>query len=447
MEKYVVYEEDFYQGYSESELRIFRKYLDNMQEFLDKEDLEGALNCIMESPYITMSEFAFYRINLLIRLNRIDEALDIANDEQFKTFRPIQAQREGIVAYLERLKQEEQIRLEQERIKQEEQMRLEQERLKQEQENKQKEELEYHRRMREKEKQLKSEKKVTESENVPAKKQKRRIVILFTKIYVGSITLEEIKDAEIDEYSKILLSACYYDKFNHAAGAKYLKNVRNNYDGEKRKTLNKLMVRLEDKRNRFFDMGSYASLLETNVDTLYARKLQEDIEAAKLLEEERNNELNRRIEEEARLRREEQEQEHLRKETQERENQIYNNEPIQLNETECEVQEPSDEVTSNSEIKIVSSGPIGGKKKSKKTIREVFPIEAEAISAYFYDLVNNNPGKEYIKQYNNFETLIDNRADKTQALKEFERIVQTMAKKKNVKIEYEAKKFLDLKKR
>lgn len=437
MEKYVVYEEDFYKGYSRSELRIFRKHLDKMQEFLDKEDLESALNCIMDSPYITMPEFTFYRINLLIRLERIKEALDVANDEQFKTFRPIQAQREGIAAYLER-------------IKQEEHMRLEQERLKQEQERKQKEELEHHRHIREEEKQIKSEKKASDSEDVLTKKQKRRIVILFTKIYIGDINFDDIKNAEIDEYSKILLSACYYDKFNHATGAKYLKSVRNNYDGEKRKTLNKLMVRLEDKKNRFFDISSYASLLGTNIDIAYARKLQEDMEAAKMLEEERNNELNRRIEEEIRLRREEQEQELLRKKSQEFENQIYNNNnsrPIQSNETECEVQESSDEVTSNSEMKIVNSVPIVGKKKSKKTIREVFSIEAEVISAYFYDLVNNNQGKEYVRQYNNFESLIDNRVDKAQALKEFERIVQTLAKNADVKVKYEAKKFLDLKKR
>lgn len=466
MEKFVVYEEDFYQSYSKFELWKFRKRLDKMQKLLDKEDLEGALNCVMERPYINVKEFAFYRINLLIRLNRIDEALDIANDEQFKTFRPIQTQREGIINYLEKIKQEEQKRLEEEKLKQEEHKRLEEERLKQEEEKKRKEELELHRRMREEDR-IKRERSAIEPESYQPKDKKRDVIILLTKIYVGVITLEEIKNAEIDEYTKVILSACYYDKFNHAAGTKYLKSVRNNYDGEERKTLNKLIARLEDKRNRFFDMGIYSSLLGVYVDNSYAIRLQEGVDAEKQLENNKKNAFNRQIEEEARIRREK-----LHKEKSElkaginQTNDTNNNvvvgkntvpgyvteQPKELTEESLETQEEYNmsstiESSSKPESDIITTTltSVGSKKKINKTIREIFPTEAEAISTYFYDLADKS--KEYVKKYNDFEKLIDTKVDKAQALKEFEKIVQTLAKNRDVRVEYEAKKFLDLKKR
>lgn len=96
MKVYDVDKKEFYKGYTLKYLLFFRKRLDLIERELNAGKLEQALILTMDKPYVDYPEFNFYRINILIRLGHLDLALDVASNEKFADFEPIQQQKKGL---------------------------------------------------------------------------------------------------------------------------------------------------------------------------------------------------------------------------------------------------------------------------------------------------------------------------------------------------------------
>lgn len=99
----------------------------------------------------------------------------------------------------------------------------------------------------------------------------------MTELYVGVLSFEEIENANLSQFDKILFKICYYDKYNHAAGLKYIKLIKDKITTDsERKVINNLRSRLESKRNNYFTIAVYKEFLG-GIDIDYVSELKQQI--------------------------------------------------------------------------------------------------------------------------------------------------------------------------
>lgn len=412
MKVYEVDKKEFYKGYTLKYLLFFRKRLNLIERELKAGNLEQALVLTMDKPYVGYPEFNFYRINILIRLGHIDLALDVASDEKFKDFEPIQIQKAGL---------EEAIR-----IKNEEEERKRQKEAIIKQDNKQDNTNDNH---------------VTKGDNLITRKE------LMTKLYVGVLTIEEIESANLPYFDKILFTICYYDKYNHADGLRYIKSIKDTItvDREK-KAINNLRSRLENKRNNFFDIAFYNNYL-CGVDFEYAfilERQKKEQERKLALETERQYETPATVEQEMI------EGTHV---LQSEEREV---EPVQLEEErEAESVQSENEqkevtpVSETQELKEIEVVRVKKNKKQKKPkadktivkIKDVFADEVEAIGSYVYVQANNLMSASSMKAFDIFENIVNQDINNKSALERFEVLVIKFSGDKRIGVSYNEEKF------
>ena len=265
MKVYEVDNKEFYKGYTLKNLLFFRKRLDLVEKELNAGNLEQALVLVMDSPYIEYPEFNFYRINILIRLGHLDLALDVASDSKFKDFKPIQIQKEGLESVIRFMD-------EQEKINRQEENKIEDNSIKQDID------------------------KASVVENIYALDEVSvdslaLKIELMTKLYVGILSLEEIENANLSQFDRILFKICYYDKYNHAVGLSYIKSIKDKITTDsERKTINNLRSRLESKRNNYFNIAVYRDYL-CGVDFEYALELKQQIKEEEEIKKQQENKI------------------------------------------------------------------------------------------------------------------------------------------------------------
>lgn len=91
---------------------------------------------------------------------------------------------------------------------------------------------------------------------------------IYTKLYSGNVSLEEINSAEIMEWDKEILCIAYYEKSNKNKGISFVKSLKLKYaqDPDKIKILNRLKGCMESKKNSYFDIGKYGEIMSVSVD-------------------------------------------------------------------------------------------------------------------------------------------------------------------------------------
>ncbi len=450
MKIYEVDKKEFFKEYSLKDLIIFRKRLNLIEGELKADNLEMALSLTMDKPYIDTPEFNFYRINILIRLGHPELALDVAENEKFKDFKPIQVQKDGLIEAINaRREQEEDSKIIEE--KQQEQLIFNEE-IKQEQEklkNEIKQEQESLEQLGVTNVQKESDAKVNTSNNDLGRSNvlsdKR---MLITKLYVGILTLDEIEASNLKAIDKAILTICYYDKYNHKKGLEYIKSIKKIITDEKnRKILNNLQTRLESRRNNFFDVNYYRNYLG-NISFDYAAKLERKIEEKLRIEEEkqRKEEEEQAKAEEARMKLKE---EHIK---------VLSPVEEEIQQT-SEYQEPVEETSEESvqvlcypeEKRVIKSKKRKKDKKVRNTIettephiirvRDAFPDETVIIGAYVYAEANRLKTVDSIKALDIFEDIINKDINTKYALSTFENIVYKFSKDKRIGVTYHGKRF------
>ena len=435
MKIYEVDKREFFKGYSLKELIIFRKRLNLIEGELKASNLEKALSLTMDKPYIDTPEFNFYRINILIRLGHPELALDVAGNEIFKDFKPIQVQKDGLIDAINARKEQEEeskiIEEQQERIILDEDSKQEQEGLGQQIVT---------------DVQIESNAKVNPSNNdsrhsnvLPEKR------ILLTKLYVGILTIDDIEASNLKVTDKAILTICYYDKYNHKKGLEYIKSIRKIItDVKNRKILNNLQARLESRRNNFFDINYYKDYLG-QISFDYVAKLEMEIEEQLRLEEEKQKKEKEEQAkaEEARMKLEEDHIETI--------SPVVEEIPIikECSEPVEEASEDSVQVLCNPEEKRVIKAKKRKKVKDKDDIteptiirvRDAFPDEAVIIGAYVYAEANRLKTVDSVKALDIFEDIINKDINAKYALSTFENIVYKFSKDKQIGVTYHEEKF------
>ena len=103
--------------------------------------------------------------------------------------------------------------------------------------------------------------------------------ILLTKIAYGNISLDEITNADIDEFNKVILTVAYYEKNNKKNGIAYIKNLKKTEEDPKRiKVLNKLLERLVITRPMIFDTTAYSTFTGKDINLNLKQKLTKEQE-------------------------------------------------------------------------------------------------------------------------------------------------------------------------
>lgn len=91
--------------------------------------------------------------------------------------------------------------------------------------------------------------------------------IILTRIYVDNITSDEIKNSNLDFYPLSILLLAYYDKHNRKKGIELVKKIKKNNISEKyRKVYNSIEQRLLSNKNNYFDITVYTRLLDRHID-------------------------------------------------------------------------------------------------------------------------------------------------------------------------------------
>ncbi len=91
---------------------------------------------------------------------------------------------------------------------------------------------------------------------------------VLTKIYCDDILVEDIQLLQLDDWTKTILLAAYYDKKNPNTGMRFVKETMQQYvmDLEKQKILRRIQAKLSSKKANFFDIAFYGHLLNCSVD-------------------------------------------------------------------------------------------------------------------------------------------------------------------------------------
>lgn len=403
MKVYEVDKKEFFKGYTLKYLLFFRKQLDLIVNELNAGNLEQALILTMDRPYIDYPEFNFYRINILIRLGQLDLALSIAEEKKFENFEPIQKQKMGLLEAIKIINEQE------EKNKLEEQSKIDQD--------------DYI------------------SQESPKLKKK-----LITRLYVGVLTLEEIDNADLSNFDKILLKICYYDKYNHANGLRYIKSIKSSITDDKmRKTINNFRTRLESKRTYFFDIDIYKKYI-SGIDFNYAQNLQREIQEKTQLELERKRILEEKNSE--RTTRSDSLVTVPKKENIQSEKVLVSNtrEVEKVKEAEEEKEIPTPPIINTKQSNEEKVSKVKKKKKDIEEsmvikIKDAFANEVEIMAKYLYVEVNNLGTPAAMKAFDIFDSIINQDVNNISALEKFERLVLKFSQDKTIGLSYNAERF------
>lgn len=126
-------------------------------------------------------------------------------------------------------------------------------------------------------------KDVTNKQEFDENKQNKQD--LLTKIYCNAISLNEIELSNIEEFDKVLLTIAFYEKNNKKKGIEFIKNKKLSYEkGLKLKTLNILLERLMNKKNRIFDPIIYEKYLNCYINYDLIIKIKNEQANAQIVE-------------------------------------------------------------------------------------------------------------------------------------------------------------------
>lgn len=403
MKVYEVDKKEFFKGYTLKYLLFFRKQLDLIVNELNAGNLEQALILTMDRPYIDYPEFNFYRINILIRLGQLDLALSIAEDKKFENFEPIQKQKMGLLEAIKIINEQEE------------------------------------------KKKLENQVKIGQDDSVSQESQKLK-KMLITRLYVGVLTLEEIDNADLSNFDKILLKICYYDKYNHANGLRYIKSVKSSITDDKmRKTINNFRTRLESKRNYFFDIDIYKKYI-SGIDFNYAQNLQREIQEKTQLELERKRILEEKNSE--RTTRSDSLVTVPKKENIQSEKVLVSNtrEVEKVKEAEEEKEIPTPPIINTKQSNEEKVSKVKKKKKDIEEsmvikIKDAFANEVEIMAKYLYVEVNNLGTPAAMKAFDIFDSIINQDVNNISALEKFERLVLKFSQDKTIGLSYNAERF------
>lgn len=105
------------------------------------------------------------------------------------------------------------------------------------------------------------EEKVIDESNMQYSKN-----ILYTKLYIGNITLEDINNSNLNEDDKIIFTIGYYEKYNKKRGILYIKEQKKKYSNEpeKLKILNIFMNNMISKKG-VLDLHLYHEYLKAEI--------------------------------------------------------------------------------------------------------------------------------------------------------------------------------------
>ena len=104
------------------------------------------------------------------------------------------------------------------------------------------------------------------------------ITILLTRIYVGNITVEDIKNSDIDTYKQSLLLLAYYEKNNRNGAIGLLKKIKKTISQKEYKEKYSIIEeRLLSKKSKHFDIDFYMKLLDRFIDFDLASKYEKEI--------------------------------------------------------------------------------------------------------------------------------------------------------------------------
>ena len=93
---------------------------------------------------------------------------------------------------------------------------------------------------------------------------------ILTRIYLGQIKIDQIKDSCVEEWNKELLTIAYYEKNNQKTGISYIKELKKKYKGdyEKTKKLNILFSKFSSSnKTKVFHAGLYEKYLGVRIDS------------------------------------------------------------------------------------------------------------------------------------------------------------------------------------
>ncbi|MBO5475108.1 MAG: hypothetical protein J5982_01220 [Bacilli bacterium] len=403
MKVYEVDKKEFFKGYTLKYLLFFRKQLDLIVNELNAGNLEQALILTMDRPYIDYPEFNFYRINILIRLGQLDLALSIAEEKKFENFEPIQKQKMGLLEAIKIINEQEE------------------------------------------KKKLENQVKIGQDDSVSQESQKLK-KMLITRLYVGVLTLEEIDNADLSNFDKILLKICYYDKYNHANGLRYIKSIKSSITDDKmRKTINNFRTRLESKRNYFFDIDIYKKYI-SGIDFNYAQNLQREIQEKTQLELERKRILEEKNSE--RTTRSDSPVTVTKKENIQSEKVLVSNtrEVEKVKEAEEEKEIPTPPIINTKQSNEEKVSKVKKKKKDIEEsmvikIKDAFANEVEIMAKYLYVEVNNLGTPAAMKAFDIFDSIINQDVNNISALEKFERLVLKFSQDKTIGLSYNAERF------
>ena len=118
--------------------------------------------------------------------------------------------------------------------------------------------------------------------------EKDEISITLTEVYADAITLEELKNKNIDGFKKNILLIAYYEKHNQQVGLNFIKQLKKEeQEPANIKTLNILEQRFKSKKNNYFDVNVYGNVLQRRVDLTLASTLEKKEETGVIVHKEK----------------------------------------------------------------------------------------------------------------------------------------------------------------
>ena len=223
----------------------------------------------------------------------------------------------------------------------------------------------------------------------PGKKIVDEGSVLLTKIYADKVTKEEIKESNLDFYTQSLLLLAYYEKHNPKLGIELIKkNNKNDISDKYVKVYNTILQRLVNKKSKIFDITIYANLLNRSVDFNLVSELNDLVEEESNSVIERNDIMN--IKEE------------LKNREIEKETMIHNSKRVKayIEIIGNKVNSRFDTTTNKSEMKVE-------KKEKVLLIKDVLASEVNELGQYIYVLMQEvDTKKNAIKAWDNLENII-----------------------------------------
>ena len=115
--------------------------------------------------------------------------------------------------------------------------------------------------------------------------------ILLTRVYCGDISIDELEKQNIDEWSKIVLLAAYYEKNNKKMGIKKLKGYKQNLESYYVKQINLILERLISNKITVFDITFYGRFIKCHIDEDLVQEIfsKQEEQRKKELEEQQKN--------------------------------------------------------------------------------------------------------------------------------------------------------------